>query len=240
MWASDHFVPSPTDYPLRGMMMRRLTEEQKKDTQNSPCVRQRARPTLATTYMGHDTLWPRSRRLRPRSIFGIFEGTKGVTIFGQRTLAIVFFPSLANNNFGQNKNQVWPNELWPTPNFSFKGRVGGASSGGRWSSGPRRERASEGKGPEGWGFHTTTRRRNAHIRGSRRTKTPPKFHEKTPEREKSENGSGRGKTSRNCGWSGARGPGHGSQGGWPKLVSWEGRLAQIGLPGHQNRPKWPC
>ena len=36
------------------------------------------RPCLATTYFGHDLFWPRSHRLWPRSIVGIFEGRGGV------------------------------------------------------------------------------------------------------------------------------------------------------------------
>ena len=35
-----------------------------------------ARPTQETTYFGHD-LWPRSHRLWPWSVFGIFEGEEG-------------------------------------------------------------------------------------------------------------------------------------------------------------------
>ena len=74
------------------------------------------RPTLATTYFGHDRLLPRSHRLWPRSVFGIFEaeeemggrgrsgGSKGGGVEGWED---------------PNPEKGWGPEGWEAQNYAF-------------------------------------------------------------------------------------------------------------------------
>ena len=98
---------------------------------------------------------------------GDHKGIFGQTNFGHRVLPSLANLSVANSNFGQTKlgqHQLWPNQLWPAPtlaktktNFGWPNQVWQTPNfsfwwvlvRGKWSSGPRKGRASEGKGPQG-------------------------------------------------------------------------------------------
>ena len=61
------------------------------------------RPTVATTYFGHDRLWPRSHRLWPRSVLGIFEGEEEE----ERGRARKWGQGWGAEGWGPNAEKVW-------------------------------------------------------------------------------------------------------------------------------------
>ena len=120
---------------------------------------------------------------RRNPLFALKEGKRPT--LANPVLAIFILANLGQSNLGQSifghlgfgpanfgPNQFWPIDFWIWCVSWWSPEGEGANCGAQ---------TQKKSGPEAAGVsHDSPKTRNVHIRGSRPSKTPPKFHEKTP------------------------------------------------------------